>query len=106
VSRTSPNPINSVPQIGTTTTEFNQTIPAHTTWIFGVQYFLADTATPPTNMLEARGVVTLKAPEGSRFIALATTRQAFSNYPAANALLDVAESAYSAPLVGGPELKF
>jgi len=83
----------------------NQTIPAHTTWLFGVQYFLTNTATPPVNMAEARGVVTLKAPAGSHFMALATTRQAFFNYTAANALLDVADSAYSVPLVGGPELK-
>jgi hypothetical protein len=101
-------------EIAATTTAFlvapvgfkNQTIPANTTWIFGVQYFLTDVTTPPANMLEARGVVTLKAPAGSRFMALATTRQAFFNYTAANTLLDVAESAYSVPLVGGPELKF
>jgi hypothetical protein len=82
-----------------------QTIPAHTTWLFGVQYIFPSTAAAPTSTAEARGVVTLKAPVGSHFLALATTRQAFFNYSAAGTLLDVAESAYSIPLVRGPEIK-
>jgi hypothetical protein len=82
-----------------------QTIPAHTTWLFGVQYIFPNVSAPPTGMAEARGVVTLKAPVGAHFLALATTRQAFFNYTAAATLLDVAESAYAIPLVRGPEIK-
>ena len=83
-----------------------QTIPATSTWLFGVQYIQTSTASPPTSTAEARGVVSVKAPPGSRLMGLATTRQVFFNYTASNTLLDVSESAYPNPLVNGPELQF
>ena len=87
------------------------TIPGNATFLFGVQYLLLPPPTPivtpagggtPQDSLEARGLVTVTAAAGSSLVLLATTRQVFSNYNAAGALLDTAEGAYANPLVGGP----
>jgi hypothetical protein len=51
----------------------------------------------------------MKATPSSKLLLLATIRQVFTNFnPAAppGTLLDIAEGAYSVPIVGGPEVSF
>ena len=87
-------------------------IPAGGTFIFGVQYILQSTTgektfgTTPQDGQGTRGLVTLTAPSGSSFAALATIRQVFNNYDSNGNLMDVSESAYSVPIIGGPVVSF
>ncbi len=92
-----------------------QMIPAGATWLFGVQYLLVPPPAPittpgtggtPQNSVDARGVISLSAKAGSRLLVAATIRQVFNNYSPAGVLIDIAEGAYSLPLVGGPEQVF
>jgi len=83
-------------------------VPAHSTFLFGVQYLLTGT-TPAAPGIDARGFIRLQAPLGTRLLVLATTRQVFTNYAAdgpAGTVTDISESAYPVPLVGGPEVSF
>ncbi len=73
--------------------------------MFGVQYLLTPSATPPATGVDARGYLRLRASDHSRLLVLATTRQVFNNYQGST-LLDVAESAYPVPLATGPEIVF
>ncbi len=83
-----------------------QALPPKGTWLFGAQYLLVAPPVPePSVDVEARGYVRLKASSGSKVLVLATIRQVFNNY-SGGLLSDVAEAAYSIPLVGGPELSF
>jgi hypothetical protein len=92
-----------------------QDIPAGATWLVGVQYLLlpppapiikpATGATPQDSVL-TRGFLRIEAGAGSKLLLLATVRQVFNNYSPANTLLDVAEGAYTVPLIGGPEHNF
>jgi hypothetical protein len=86
-------------------------IPPMSTFLFGVQYLLLPPPPPiltpatgatPQDYAEARGVVSVVAPAGATLVMLATTRQVFTNYSAANTVLDISEGAYSNPLIGGP----
>jgi hypothetical protein len=90
-------------------------IPAGATWLVGVQYLLlpppapiltAATGGTPQDQQQARGMVKITAAAGTKLMVLATVRQVFSNYSTTGTLLDIAEGAYSVPLVGGPELTF
>ena len=92
-----------------------QVIPAHSTWLLGVQYLLlppppptltAATGGTPQDSAEARGVVRIQASAGSKLLLLATVRQVFNDFDPAGVLIDIAESAYAVPLVGGPEHSF
>ncbi len=93
-----------------------QDIPAGATWLIGVQYLLLPPPAPivnppvtggtPQDSFLTRGVLRIEAGAGSKLLLLATVRQVFNNYSPTNALLDVAEGAYSVPLIGGPEHNF
>lgn len=90
-------------------------IPGGATWLVGVQYLLLSPPPPILNPLtgatpqdhaESRGTVHVTAAAGTQLMILATVRQVFNNYSPANILLDIAEGAYSVPLVGGPQQNF
>jgi len=82
-------------------------IPPKNTWLFGVQYIAG--APLPSPGIDARGFIRIKATPSCKLLLLATVRQVFTNFnPAASpgTLLDIAEGAYSVPIVGGPEVSF
>lgn len=85
------------------------TIPAMDTWLFGVQYLLTPGSPVPTPGVDARGFLQIRAPDGTKLLVLATTRQVFNNFAAdgpPGTVTSIAESAYPVPLVGGPEVHF
>lgn len=86
-------------------------IPGGATWLVGVQYLLippplpifnAATGTTPQNAAMARGMVKAEAQTGTQFLMLATTRQVFTSYDAAGAVVDFDSGAYPMDLIGGP----
>ena len=90
-------------------------IPPGATWLMGVQYLLLPPPpviitgpggnTPQDNAM-ARGIVRATAAAGTQWMMLATVRQVFSTYGPGPTLIETDSTAYSVPLIGGPEQVF
>lgn len=89
---------------------FNITIPALSTFIFGVQYIITPTqstqllGSTPQDSLAARGIVYLESSTDTIISPLPTIRQVFNNYDSSGNLLDISESAYAVPYEKYPTL--
>jgi len=89
-------------------------IPAGATWLVGVQYLLLPpppvqtsplTGATPQDAFRTKGIIRATAAASTSWLFLATIRQVFSTFNAGG-MVESDGSAYSVPIVGGPELVF